>query len=87
MPPLLLALLLNVAALGPVCPASFTGTVVDPSGAAVPNATVRLEASGGAIDEFRTGSDGRFEFKSEAPGPLRVVVTAPGFAEVVAAGV
>ena len=57
---------------------------MDPSGAAVPNATVRLEMSGRTVDEFRTGSDGRFQLKAEASGSLRVVVTAAGFAEVIA---
>lgn len=82
MPPFLFALFFNMAALGQ-SPGLITGTVVDPSGAAVPNATVRLEISSGPIDEFRTGSDGHFEFKAEVSGPLRVVVTAAGFAEVV----
>jgi hypothetical protein len=35
------------------------------------------------IDEFRTGIDGRFEFRADAAGSLRIVVTAAGFAEVV----
>ena len=56
---------------------------MDPSGAAVPNATVRLEMSGRTVDEVRTGSDGRFRLKSEASGSLRVVVTAAGFAEII----
>ncbi len=79
---LLLALLFNGAALIQL-PGLITGAVVDPSGAAVPNATVRLEMSGRTIDEFRTGSDGRFQLKAEASGSLRVVVTAAGFAEVI----
>ena len=45
---------------------------------------VRLEMSGRTVDEFRTGSDGRFQLKAEASGSLRVVVTAAGFAEVIA---
>jgi outer membrane receptor protein involved in Fe transport len=58
----------------------ISGVVVDSSGAAVPFAAVRLEISGRAIDQFRTGSDGRFAFSAPA-GPLSVVVTAPGFVE------
>ena len=80
---LLLALLLNGAALIQL-PGLITGAVVDPSGAAVPNATVRLEMSGRTVDEFRTNTDGRFQLKAEASGSLRVVVTAAGFAEFIA---
>ena len=82
MQPLLLALLFNGAALIQL-PGLITGAVVDPSGAAVANATVRLEMSGRTVDEVRTGSDGRFQLKAEASGSLRVVVTAAGFAEVI----
>ena len=79
---LLLALLFNGAALIQL-PRLITGAVVDPSGAAIPNATVRLEMSGRTVDEFRTGSDGRFQLKAETSGSLRVVVTAAGFAELI----
>jgi hypothetical protein len=69
----------NVAVVdqsGPV-----TGTVLDSSGAPVPNATVRLEVSGTTVAEFTTGIDGRFDLKAVAPGNIRIVVTAPGFAQ------
>src|SRR5688572_4876438 len=79
----LFALLFNGATLFQL-PGLITGAVVDPSGAAVPNATVRLEMSGRTVDEFRTGSDGRFQLKFEASGSLRVVVNAAGFAEGIA---
>ena len=61
--------------------APITGTVLDPSGAPVPNASVRLESSGATVAEFRTGNDGRFEFTTDAQGTLRIVVSAPGFAQ------
>jgi outer membrane cobalamin receptor len=57
-----------------------SGTVLDSSGAPVPDATVRLEVSGTTVAEFTTGIDGRFESKSIAPGDVRIVVTAAGFA-------
>ena len=57
---------------------------MDPSGAAIPNATVRLELSGRTIDEFHTGIDGRFEFRAYPAELLRIVVTAAGFAEMTA---
>ena len=81
MPTLLFILLSLAAATQPAAP--ITGTVLDPSGAAVPNASVRLEASGATIAEYRTGNDGRFEFTSDAQGILRIVVSAPGFAQAI----
>jgi outer membrane receptor protein involved in Fe transport len=61
--------------------APITGTVLDPSGAPVPNASVRLETSGASVAEYRTANDGRFEFTIDAQGTLRIVVSAPGFAQ------
>ena len=78
---LLIILITLAAATQPGAP--ITGTVLDPSGAAVPNASVRLEASGATIAEYRTGNDGRFEFTSDAQGILRIVVSAPGFAQAI----
>src|SRR5262245_47555626 len=60
--------------------ASITGMVLDASGAPVPNASVRLEASGATVAEYRTGNDGRFQFTIDAQPMLRIVVAAPGFA-------
>jgi outer membrane receptor protein involved in Fe transport len=76
-PPGSVALPGNVSALdqsGPV-----TGTVLDSSGAPVPDATVRLEVSGTTVAEFTTGIDGRFELQAVAPGDILIVVTAAGF--------
>ena len=78
---LLIILITLAAATQPAAP--ITGTVLDPSGAAVPNASVRLEASGATIAEDRTGNDGRFEFTIDAQGLLRIVVSAPGFAQAI----
>ena len=49
----------------------------------MPNASVRLEASGATVAEYRTGNDGRFEFTIDAQGILRIVVSAPGFAQAI----
>jgi outer membrane receptor protein involved in Fe transport len=68
---------------------ALTGTVLDPSGAPVADATVRLELAGASVAEFRTGDDGRFTFTVEPSGALRISITAAGFApasEVVAEG-
>jgi len=64
--------------------APLAGVVVDPSGAPVPDATVRLESSGTSIAEFRTSNDGRFQFDVERSATSRIVATAPGFAETTA---
>jgi outer membrane receptor protein involved in Fe transport len=56
------------------------GTVLDPSGAPVRDAAVRLEAAGATIAESRTASDGRFVFTIDTAGGVRLVVTATGFA-------
>ena len=47
----------------------------------MPNASVRLEASGATVAEYRTANDGRFQFTVDAPGIVRIVVSAPGFAQ------
>jgi outer membrane receptor protein involved in Fe transport len=78
----LLFILLSVgAATQPGAP--ITGTVLDPSGAPVPNASVRLEASGATVAEYRTGNDGRFQFTNNVHENVRIVVSAPGFAQAV----
>jgi len=59
---------------------ALTGTVMDPSGAPVPDATVRLELAGAPVGEFRTGNDGQFEFTIDVTRGVRVIVTAAGFA-------
>jgi outer membrane receptor protein involved in Fe transport len=81
---LLLGLVINVAA-GALTSAAVSGTILDPSGAPVPNASVRLEESGATIAEFRTGNDGRFQFAVESGGDRHIVVTATGFAPARAA--
>jgi hypothetical protein len=53
---------------------SITGTVVDPSGGAVPGATVSLHASSTTTDNL-----GHFHFDNVAPGRSRIEVTADSF--------
>ena len=84
MSPILLALAVTLAAAAPSA-APITGTILDPSGAPVPDARVRLEAAGAAVAEVRTGGDGRFQFAIEPSGRLQIVVTAAGFAPATAA--
>jgi hypothetical protein len=62
----------------------LTGSVVDPSGAAVPDATVNVYLPGGAtpILTTKTTSAGIFDFTSVRPGLYRVEVAANGFAGI-----
>jgi outer membrane receptor protein involved in Fe transport len=78
-----LLVLLLAAGIAAAQGTSLTGTVLDTSGAPVPDATVRVEASGTSIAESRTGSDGRFELTIERRDGLRLVATASGFAQAV----
>ena len=59
--------------------ASITGTVTDPQGARVPDATVTLSGERGSADETKSGADGSFAFMAVAPGRYQVVVSARGF--------
>jgi outer membrane receptor protein involved in Fe transport len=61
----------------------LSGTVVDSSGAPIPDASVRLEVAGVRIDEVRTANNGRFEFRTQPADNVRLVVTAAGFGQVV----
>ncbi len=82
-----IALTLLAAGVGQAqSPATVTGTVLDPLGAPVPDATVRLEVAGTTIAEYQTAGDGRFQFTApDTSGAARVLVTAAGFAQAVQA--
>ncbi|MHB2006575.1 MAG: TonB-dependent receptor [Acidobacteriaceae bacterium] len=59
---------------------SLRGTVVDPSGAAVANAPVKvLDASGKAVEQTVTGLQGEFTLASPPAGTYTLFVVAPGF--------
>ena len=74
-------------------PGSITGTVVDPSGAAVTGARVSLTRPDtppnpqSPDQEALSGDGGEFSFGNIAPGPFRLTITAAGFANQVANGV
>jgi hypothetical protein len=74
-------LLAGSAAYGQVISASVNGAVLDPAGAAVPNAKVRAKNTATNLEiTTQTDGDGRYTFPSLPPGgPYAVTVSAPGF--------
>jgi hypothetical protein len=58
---------------------SLHGTVLDPTGAVVPNAAVAL-IHGATILHTQSGSRGQYAFHNLAPGTYTISVNAPGFA-------
>jgi hypothetical protein len=81
---LLLALLVAWQAI-PAAAQSLTsgdiaGTVTDPSGAVIPNATLTLKSNDtGATQTRTTNAQGAYRFSLLAPGTYTVSVTASGF--------
>jgi hypothetical protein len=64
--------------------ATLIGTVTDPSGATVPNATVTAtEVRTGVVRKATTTSDGLYTLPYLAPGLYKVQIEAPGFKKVV----
>jgi hypothetical protein len=63
---------------------SINGTVLDPTGAVVPNATVEVQNPvSGFTRSVTTDSRGRFQFTNVPFNPYHLTVTAPGFAAYV----
>jgi hypothetical protein len=62
-------------------PGGISGTIVDPSGAAVAGVRVTLTQEGrSASMETLSGDDGQFSFGNIAPGPFQLAFMAEGFA-------
>src|SRR5690242_17939326 len=61
--------------------AQLSGTVLDPRGAAVPNANVKIKnTQTGLLRELTTSGQGEFRAVQLDPGKYEVIATAPGFA-------
>src|SRR5882762_9531639 len=74
------ALLLTLGAIAQVQNGQFTGTVTDPSGAAVPNAKVTIANQATNLSVTTTSnSTGLFTIKELPPGTYKITVEAPGF--------
>ncbi|MGH9467106.1 MAG: carboxypeptidase regulatory-like domain-containing protein [Terriglobales bacterium] len=84
-----LLLLLLVCGAGPRLQAQSSttgmvaGSVLDPSGAAIPAAQVTLHsAASNAVSQVQTGAHGHFQFSYIKPGAYTVAATATGFARL-----
>ena len=85
---LLLAALLPVFAQAQTMNASISGTVLDPTGAAVPNAELTLTGVvTGALHRTTSGPDGLYSFPNLTPGVYELKATAPGFRDFVQRGI
>ncbi len=68
--------------------ATLTGTVSDPSGASVPNATVKATNNAtNSSSQTKTSADGVYTLPLLEPGQYRIEVTAPGFQTLNRAGI
>ncbi|BDC52579.1 hypothetical protein F183_A48940 [Bryobacterales bacterium F-183] len=62
---------------------SVSGTVTDPSGAVIPDATLELDnAATGLHRETKSDSQGRYSFVQVAPGMYKLTAKASGFSDV-----
>ena len=77
---LVMILMLNVTAHAQTFRGAINGTVTDPSGSSVPNATVKATETATGIDHNTvTTSDGAFAFQDIPLGSYKVSVMASGF--------
>jgi hypothetical protein len=68
--------------------ATITGTVTDPSGASIPNATIKATNNAtNNVSETKTNSDGVYTMPLLEPGVYRVEATAPGFQSIQRTGI
>ncbi|MFZ2023952.1 MAG: TonB-dependent receptor domain-containing protein [Terracidiphilus sp.] len=77
---LLFLAFLAVPSLAAAQTATLHGQVQDPSGAVVPGAAVSLTQTGQSPQQTKSGADGRYVFRSLAPGSYEITATAKGFA-------
>ncbi|MBV9037065.1 MAG: carboxypeptidase regulatory-like domain-containing protein [Acidobacteriaceae bacterium] len=65
---------------------SLNGTVTDPSGAVIPEASVRiLNTQTGQERQTKSDASGRYSFQQVTPGQYKVTASAAGFGDVVVA--
>jgi outer membrane receptor protein involved in Fe transport len=76
---MVLAVLSAFASTAAAQTSTVSGTVIDPSGAVVPGATVTLAGQAGT-SSTTTGAQGDYVFRDVASGTFRITVTLSGFA-------
>ena len=75
--------LLSPRLMGQTETAQITGTVYDPSGAAVPNASITIRSmETGTVRESKASATGAYVATDLLPGTYLVTATAPGFVQV-----
>ncbi len=84
---MLLAICFSVAAFAQTGSPSLSGQVTDPSGAAIPAATVTLTGPDHAAKVAQTDEQGRYTFRDLAPGAYTVEISTQGFSTFTKAGV
>ena len=78
---------LMAPANGQVTTATVKGTVTDPSGAAIPNASLKLENTSRGVSRTAVASaDGRFSFDFVGVGTYQLTVSQSGFNNLVRSG-
>jgi hypothetical protein len=84
---LLLLLVASIPMHAQTVGANLTGTVTDPSGAIIPNASVSITNNGTDITtKVVTNSSGIYTAHNLLPGTYQVTISAPGFRTAVQAG-
>jgi hypothetical protein len=84
---------LVVLAAAPMCfgqafTGSLTGLVTDPTGAAIPSATVKItNTATGETRQTQTGAEGRYTFSQLLPSTYELMAEAPGFRTFVQKGI
>lgn len=84
---IMLALFCQLSALAQGTTGSIAGTVVDQSGATVPNAAVTIRSESGQEFNVNTDENGAFRVPALGTGFYTVTVTASNFKKVVVSGV
>ena len=69
----------TIGAAAQTATGGIQGTVLDPSGALIPSASLRLTNTNGFAKENKSGSTGTFEFGRLVPGRYQLSVAAEGF--------
>lgn len=68
--------------------ATLSGTVTDPSGAFIPNATLSIQnVATGILRQVTTDASGIYNAPNLLPGTYEVTVTAPGFSTTIRGGI